>query len=321
MEFIQMKSEIKWIELLHLGSNLWHEEGNTKAREHRSTPCASPEFLFNRECWNKHTEDLKKAGVDTLMIDIAEALKYESHPEINVRNSWDHDTMKAEIKRLRDMGFELIPKLNFSACHDVWLGDYSRMLSTPIYYQVCKDLIDEVCSLFNPTHFHLGMDEETAQNQRYLYFCAIRQGDLWWHDLQYLVDCVERNNARAWIWSDMAWADTETFYKKMPKSVVQCNWYYSNIFDGPEMSEKLQLRLDMFKQMGELGYTQVPTGSVYSKHDNFEGLTKYCIENINHNSLYGMMQTSWERIDPNWMHVHDECIETLTAARNWYLKR
>ncbi len=177
--------------------------------------------------------------------------------------------MKAEIKRLRGMGFELIPKLNFSACHDFWLGDYSRMLSTPIYYQVCKDLIDEVCSLFEPNHFHIGMDEETAQNQKYIYFCAIRQGDLWWHDLHYLVGCVEKNNARTWVWSDMAWTDIEGFYKQMPKSVVQCNWYYTNIFDSPTLTEGLNLRLDMFKRMGDLGYTQVPTVSVYSKHDNF----------------------------------------------------
>ena len=152
-----MENKLKWIELIHLGSNLWHEEGNTQHREHRSTPCASPESLFNRECWNKHTEDLRNAGVDTLIIDVAEALKYESHPEINVKNSWDHATLKAEINRLRRMGFELIPKLNFSACHDVWLGYYSRMLSTPIYYKVCKDLIDEVASLFESKHFHIGM--------------------------------------------------------------------------------------------------------------------------------------------------------------------
>ena len=208
---------MKWMELIHLGSNLWNEVGNTTGREKRSTPEASTSLLFNRECWNKHTEDLREAGIDTLLIDVAEALKYESHPEINVKDSWDHDTMKQEIERLEGMGFELIPKLNFSACHDVWLGDYSRMLSTPIYYQVCKDLIDEVCSLFKPKHFHIGMDEETAQNQRNLKYCAIRQGDLWWHDLHYLVDCVEKNNARAWIWSDMAWSDTEAFYAKMPK--------------------------------------------------------------------------------------------------------
>jgi hypothetical protein len=165
------------------------------------------------------------------------------------------------------------------------------------------------------------MDEETAQNQRQLLYCAIRQGDLWWHDLHYLVDCVEKNNARAWVWSDMAWADPEAFYTKMPKSVVQCNWYYSNVFDGPELTDGQRGRLEMFQRMGELGYDQVPTGSVWSKLDNFEGLTKYCVENIRSESLMGMMQTAWERIDPDWMHVHDNCVKTLKAAKKWYDER
>ena len=312
---------MKWMQLVHLGSNLWNEEGNRTGRERRSTPEASPVFLFNRECWNKHTEDLRKAGVDTLIIDIAEALKYESHPEINVEGSWDHDTMKKEIERLEGMGFELIPKLNFSACHDIWLKDYSRMLSTPIYYQVCKDLIDEVCSLFKPKHFHLGMDEETAQNQRNLRFAAIRQGKLWWNDLQYLVDCVEKHNARAWVWSDMAWSDTETFYAKMPKSVVQCNWYYRNIFSGEGLTDSLRARLEMFARMAELGYDQVPTGSVCFDVNNFEGLTKYCLEHIPTDRIMGMMQTSWERIDPDWMHVHNKCVQTLTSTKKWYDER
>ena len=66
---------------------------------------------------------------------------------------------------LRALGIEPLPKLNFSTCHDAWLGPYSRMVSTPAYYDVCRDLIDEVAELFGgPRFFHLGMDEETAQH-------------------------------------------------------------------------------------------------------------------------------------------------------------
>lgn len=32
-------------------------------------------------------------------------------------------------------------KLNFSAAHDQWLHDYSRMVSTPVYYKVCAEVI------------------------------------------------------------------------------------------------------------------------------------------------------------------------------------
>jgi len=33
--------------------------------------------------------------------------------------------MKDEIARLKGLGLEPIPKLNFSACHDAWLKDYN----------------------------------------------------------------------------------------------------------------------------------------------------------------------------------------------------
>lgn len=61
--------------------------------------------------------------------------------------------MRKEVERLRAMGFEVIPKLNFSTSHDVWLGDYSRMISTPTYYRVCRDLIEEVAEVFKPKYF------------------------------------------------------------------------------------------------------------------------------------------------------------------------
>ena len=43
-----MENKLRWMQLVHLGSNLWNEEGNTKGREKRSTPQASSGFLFDR---------------------------------------------------------------------------------------------------------------------------------------------------------------------------------------------------------------------------------------------------------------------------------
>ncbi len=65
------------------------------------------------------------------------------------------------------MGIEPIPKLNFSAAHDAWLKDYSRMVSTLGYYEVCRNPDPGVRLLFDTRFFHLGMDEET---HAHLYF-------------------------------------------------------------------------------------------------------------------------------------------------------
>jgi len=314
-----MAEKFIWSHLLHLGSNLWREEGNYKGREHRSTPCASPVLRYFPELWDKHLENLAEIGVNTIILDLAEAMRYESHPELAVEGSFDHDRMKKEIDKMHALGFEIVPKLNFSACHDVWLKDYSRMLSTPIYYQVCKDLIDEVCEVFKPKHFHIGMDEETAANQRKLWYCVIRQGDLWWHDLHYLVDCVERHNARAWVWGDGMWGNEEEYLSKMPKTVIQNNWYYSaRLEDG---NEHELARLRGFELLDQKGYDQVPAGSTWGAYENFEKLTKYSVEHISEEHLLGMMQTTWERVDPDWMQTHKNAEETIKAAKAWYDNR
>ena len=185
-----------WANLVHLGSNMWNEEGNTTGRTHRSTPCASPVFLFDRECWDGHMQELKDSGVNTLIVDIGEAMRYETHPEIAVEGAWDHNQMFAEIKKLQDRGFELVPKLNFSACHDIWLKEYSRMLSTPIYYQVCKDLIQEVCEVFKPKYFHLGMDEENYETLKKYDYIVLRKGELLMHDLKFMIDEVNSLGAK-----------------------------------------------------------------------------------------------------------------------------
>jgi len=315
-----MNQNFMWANLIHLGTNMWNEEGNTACRENHSIPCASSKLRFFRESWDAHMQELKDCGVNTLIIDVAEALKYESHPELAAEGAFTHDQMKAELTKLRGMGFEIIPKLNFSACHDVWLKDYSRMVSTPVYYEVCRDLIREVCDVFKPKHFHLGMDEETYENQKRRYYAVVRHGDLWWHDLYYLVDIVEKENVRAWVWSDYMWHYPELFLAKMPKTVVQNNWYYSSRFSHADegFTEKHQMRLDSFRLLDEHGYDQVPAGSTWSALDNLEKLTVFCKENISSEHLLGMMQTTWEHIDPDWMHIHHAAAEHVAIAKKMY---
>lgn len=308
-----------WAHLLHLGSNMWNEEGNARGRTHRSTPCASDTLRFDRELWVSHTKELREIGVNTLIIDVAEALQYKTHPEISAKGALSHEELSAEVERLKSMGFEVIPKLNFSTAHDIWLKDYSRMISTPTYYQVCRNVIEEVAEVFKPNHFHLGMDEETMGNQRNQMIAIVRQHELWWHDFYYLVECVERVGARPWIWADYFWSHPEECIEKMPKSVVMCGWYYWKCF-GEEIknSKELQTMLAGFERLSALGYDQVPTASVWAEPDNLEELVGYCAERIDPSHWLGMMQTTWERIDKDWMHVHKTAINSIKNAMKIY---
>lgn len=314
-----VKNEFMWATLVHLGTNLWFEEGNEHGMDEDKLwkfP-ASKDLRFDRTVWENYILRMKECGVNTIVLDVADALKYDSHPEIAVNGAWTPDEMRAEIKRLNDMGIEVIPKLNFSSCHDEWLGVYSRMLSTPIYYQVCKDLIDEVCEIFKPRFVHLGMDEEVFENQKDYDFVVIRQHDLWWHDFYYLVQCVENNGARAMMFSDHARHYPEEFVEKVPKSVVQCVWYYFNKF-GDDMDEMCEVRVRPLKTLDEAGYDIFPTGSIEYFDENLLNLTKYCAENISKEHLLGFMQTTWESVTPERTDYLERGNVALKAAKDWY---
>lgn len=282
-----------WSVLLHLGGNMWNEEGNIRGRESCPDAVASQKLRFSRPVWDRYLKRLAGMGVNMIVLDIGEGLRYESHPELAVEGSWSREDLVRELGAMRAMGFEVIPKLNFSACHDVWLRDYARMLSTPVYYEVVADLIREVSEIFRPRFFHLGMDEETAGHQRDYDYCVIRQHDLWWHDFYYMTSCVEREGARAWIWSDYIWGHRDEFLAKMPKSVVQSNWYYNREFAGPDLTPALSNMLTAFDALDRAGFDQVPTGSNWAYRENMESLTAYCMEHVSDEHLLGFMQTPW----------------------------
>jgi hypothetical protein len=236
-------------------------------------------------------------------------VRYDSHPEIAVQGAWPVSRLREELAKVRGMGLEPIPKLNFSTCHDAWLGPYARCVSTDTYYQVCRDLIAEVIDLFDrPRFFHLGMDEETAHHQRQHEYVLIRQYDLWWHDLGFLVEQVEKRSVRPWVWSDYVWDHPDVFYERMPKSVLQSNWYYGAEFSQEVGYVKAYLDLDMH------GYDQVPTGSNWSTPVNLAGTVAYCRNHIAPERLLGFLQTVWRPTLEECRERHMEAIELVGQA-------
>lgn len=299
-----------WGYLVHIGYNMWEriKAPDLPKRAHRRV--AKSYLRCNQKLWDKIVRDLADAGANLLVIDLGEAVQYQSHPELAVRNAWSHDRLRKQLQRLRKLGIEPIPKLNFSTAHDAWLGPYGRMIATDTYYGVCKDLIDEVIHLFDqPRLFHLGMDEETAQHQRFDDMAVIRQYDLWWHDLHFLADQVQRHNVRPWVWSDYMWHHPDRFFRHMPKSILQSNWYYDKTFRKTIGPVKAYLDLEAH------GYDQIPTGSNHSHRQNFSDTVRYCQPRIDPTRLHGFLQTVWRPTLPEFARAHTQAINALRDAR------
>lgn len=297
-----------WGVLWHLGYNMWADR---KAPERDLAHIDARDYLrFDEPLWAELLAEAVSEGLNTVVIDLGEGVRYASHPELAVEGSWEPERLRAELQCLRDMGLEPLPKLNFSTAHDAWLGPYARMVSTPTYYSVCRDLIAEVIEIFDrPRLFHLGMDEETAQHQRYYAYAVMRQYDLWWHDLYFYIDQVERGGARPWVWSDYLWHHPEAFHRNMPKSVLQSNWYYQDDF-GPEAP-----RAQAYVDLEAHGFDQVPTGSNWATDTNMGLTVEFCREAIAPERLKGFLQTIWRPTLAPYREKHLAGVRQLGEAK------
>ena len=284
-----------------------------KPKRHR---IAAKELLFDETVWQEATKLAKKGGLNAVLIDLHEGLIYPSHPEIAVKGAWTPEKLTAELKRLREMGLEPLPKLNFSTTHAAWQGVWRRRTSSPAYYTFCADLIKDVCEIFEtPRLFHLGMDEEWPSGQPDEPFVICRQGDLWFHDCKFLIDEVEKRGVRAWIWGDVFKNDPEGFKRNIPKSVLVSNWYYAELFDPEKFPPKFSARgYWAYENLEKAGYDQLPTGSNWCGPRNMAMTVRHCLKTIAPERLTGFMSASWMKTVPEDKAKLLSSIGELSAA-------
>ncbi len=339
--YLAKDPKLIWANLLHLGSNMWEDHPYIKAdnwpvREDEiykddyvsKTPVEAAAWalrgfrsslVFDETVWNTVLKQMADSGMNMVIIDLGDGIKYDSHPEIAVKNAWSVDKLRKELVKIRKLGLEPIPKLNFATTHDAWLGEYSRMVSTEKYYSVCRDLISEVIEIFDtPRYFHLGMDEETAPHQVTFNYSVVRQRDLWWKDLFFYINEVEKKGVRSWVWSDYGWHHPESFFKNMPKSVLQSNWYYESIFDLAKIDAFEKVHLEFYDKLEAAGYDQVPTGSNWSTDVNMEGTVAYSKKHINPDRLLGFMTAPWFPTLPICQEKLLQAVKQVERAKKTY---
>jgi len=319
----QVKDDLVWANLLHFGMNMWgdRDSGRRGCTWYKGENFiqAKPYVRFDVKLWRDLLKRMAEAGMNMAVIDIGEILRYESHPEIAVKGSWRPARLKKELDRARKLGVEPIQKLNFSTTHDAWLGVYSRQVSSPIYYAVCADLIAEVVDLFDqPRLFHLGYDEETAAHQAGFAYAVMRQHELWWRDFYFFVEQVEKRNVRPWIWSDYVWHHPDEFFRKMPKSVLQSNWFYQATLKRNRMTKFSRSRVNAYLDLDAHGYDQVPTSSNHANNASFQATVDFCRERIHPKRLKGFLQTPWRATVERYRKHHERAIRQVgTAIRGW----
>ncbi|MBQ9784485.1 MAG: hypothetical protein IJW29_03190 [Clostridia bacterium] len=273
-------SRDKWSKPEHRGPAVCQATGRFKEK-----PAVDRVLLY------EIIDEVSKMGIDLVVLDVLDALQYDSHPEVSLKEAFTHDEMRALLDYMRERGIEPVPKLNFSSCHDTWLKEYAWMKGTAKYYEVVKDLIDETCEVFgHPSLFHLGMDEEDMPSHK-KGMTIIRCDDLWIHDLYFYMDCVEKNGARPWIWGDYYWGHSDTFAKKIPRECLISNWGYMRYC---ETHARVKMQYDAYIALDKLGYDQMPCSSTWCCHQNVAQEAWFFKKNgLVNEHFMGILATPW----------------------------
>ena len=163
-----------------------------------------------------------------------------------------------------------------------------------------------------PSLFSIGYDEESPRLQRNQGFCVCRQGDLWWHDLHWLVSEVEKRGVRAQMAADYAWAHKAEYLKRAPRSVLQTNWYYGSEFNPAKMEHSEWLLT--YDDLEKAGFDQLPGASNHSCATNIGDTVRYCRKHIDPTRLKGFQVSVWRTTTPEHDKRHFAAIDQLADA-------
>ncbi len=306
--------------MIYLGANMWHGP-DSLVRFNKNDPRYYTELYTSRDAWRKITDYAAETGINTLLIDIGEGLQFESHPEIACKGAWTKQEMKAEIERLKKLGITCIPKLNFASTHDEWMGDYSRMLGTPTYDKVVKDLIDETCELFQPPLFHFGYDEESRREihmQNSFGYSAYRFGDVYWNAFNDCVKHITANGVRPWAWGGLVHFHADEFFKYMSKDIVVSTYNYGQIMNLEGSPDYKLQQLAAPSLLEKYGYDQIPTCSTCYDYTSVDDSLCVWKKEISSKHMLGILTAPWYRTGDEDIYTHFAEAKIFLAARKKY---
>lgn len=301
---------------------------------------------FEDDFWDYLLEKSVENGINAILLDVGDGVKYESHPEISMADAWSRERVKAEVEKCRKLGIALIPKVNFSTGHNFWMREYRRTISSKTYYEFCHDIINEIYEMFEkPEYIHIGMDEETVGHQSKSDYVVVRKGELLINDLKFLIDEVNKTGAMPMMWHDIFFDYSEEFAKKIkPEEVILMPWYYFAFKKehytnhkwwldqrgiNPEDDEEYKSGIVWTEdgewnknfrktsvEVAKYGYKYVPTASVWGKNEyNTDELMEHFKKITSDDLIVGYMTAPWRRTLNNMKADFDESFRVLKEAR------
>lgn len=178
-----------------------------------------------------------EGGLNLLVIDCADGVKYRSHPELERHYTVPMQSLRDVLDSARGLGLELVPKLNFAQSHlhhhNDWFRPHHELRDSDEYWRLAFEIIDELIEEIKPPRFfHVGMDEDHDRSHAQ-YARAIER----------LHSGLKERGLRAVVWNDSAhegtpWADVHAekcraAEERIPKDVVEVLWSYRSTASEP----------------------------------------------------------------------------------------
>jgi hypothetical protein len=148
------------------------------------------------------------------------------------------------------------------------------------------------------------------------------------------VEQVESRGSRPWIWSDKIWTHTDEFMARMPKSVIQSNWYYPANFDLeidrakaldngidlsiPPADRKETTPFHAYMDLKAGGWDQIPAGSIDVSDSNFPDTIPFAQKHLPKSKVLGFMQTTWRPMLEPYRDRFELGIEAFAEGKRRY---
>lgn len=298
--------------LLRIGVNTNAKSGDCRPYDMEDEYRYHEKLFFDKKVWHNVTEYLPTQGINTVVIDINEGVKLDSHPELAVPGSLEKADFIEELKRLRSLGLTPIPKFNFSCARNAWLQAYACQVGMPIYRQVCEDIVRETIEIFeHPAFFHLGFDSEDAKYQKYSPVKIIRSWKQKTEDACALFHICLEQGVRPWIWMNAQnleeFGGEERFCANVPKEVLISNGCYMSVHPA-DVGETEATSTALFRKLDLWGYEQVPVCNRKNWLPNILQTLRYNRDYVSEKGVRGYI------IDPQIATASDYYYELLLNA-------
>jgi hypothetical protein len=194
---------------------------------------------------------MAEVDMNLLVIDLADGVKYKSHPDLVRPYTVPMATLRKIARRAQKRGIEVVPKLNFAGSglnqHTHWLRPYHRPFDGKEFWRRAFLLIDEAIDACKPArYFHIGMDEDHWHSLRqYAETINVLDQGIKARGLHTVMwkDCQDYSSAEA------CKEKSRASESKIAKDVIQVPWGYARV----KAEEVRRLRRKGFEVWGAPG--------------------------------------------------------------------